>query len=168
MDEHKTCFKKTIQKMFGMSKIVSERNAAAVNEVENCFRAYRLGELNDHALRAPNPDDEVGAVGLEGLAEVCDGFSVNDIGAGVKAEEGEEGEGVGVDDGGRCTCRWRKRKRLQMTSRSRSRRKSRDRDEAGILLGINRSTSPMDGLKTVIHFISKQLTRMQTGACSYR
>ncbi|MBA0820399.1 hypothetical protein Gohar_019585, partial [Gossypium harknessii] len=27
MDEHKTCFKKTIQKMFGMSKIVAERNA---------------------------------------------------------------------------------------------------------------------------------------------
>ncbi|PON57863.1 hypothetical protein PanWU01x14_170760 [Parasponia andersonii] len=29
MDEHKTCFKKTIQKMFGMSKIVAERNAEA-------------------------------------------------------------------------------------------------------------------------------------------
>lgn len=27
MDEHKTCFKKTIQKMFGMSKIVAERNS---------------------------------------------------------------------------------------------------------------------------------------------
>ncbi|XVF84541.1 hypothetical protein PTKIN_Ptkin17bG0045200 [Pterospermum kingtungense] len=26
MDEHKTCFKKTIQKMFGMSKIVTERS----------------------------------------------------------------------------------------------------------------------------------------------
>ncbi|KAG2706069.1 hypothetical protein I3843_05G077100 [Carya illinoinensis] len=26
MDEHKSCFKKTIQKMFGMSKIVAERN----------------------------------------------------------------------------------------------------------------------------------------------
>ncbi|KAF4353734.1 hypothetical protein CsatB_013045 [Cannabis sativa] len=29
MDEHKTCFKKTIQKMFGMSKIVAERTAEA-------------------------------------------------------------------------------------------------------------------------------------------
>ncbi|KAM0882337.1 hypothetical protein ACQ4PT_032366 [Festuca glaucescens] len=29
MDEHKTCFKKTISKMFGMSKIVAERSAAA-------------------------------------------------------------------------------------------------------------------------------------------
>ncbi|KAE8008485.1 hypothetical protein FH972_004991 [Carpinus fangiana] len=27
MDEHKTCFKKTIQKMFGMSKIVAERSS---------------------------------------------------------------------------------------------------------------------------------------------
>lgn len=34
MDEHKTCFKKTIQKMFGMSKIVAERNAEA-KEVES-------------------------------------------------------------------------------------------------------------------------------------
>ncbi|MBA0782369.1 hypothetical protein Gotri_000261 [Gossypium trilobum] len=32
MDEHKTCFKKTIQKMFGMSKIVAERNAAESKE----------------------------------------------------------------------------------------------------------------------------------------
>ncbi|MQL82286.1 hypothetical protein Taro_014755 [Colocasia esculenta] len=29
MDEHKTCFKKTIQKMFGMSKVVAERNSSA-------------------------------------------------------------------------------------------------------------------------------------------
>ncbi|PON86027.1 hypothetical protein TorRG33x02_182320 [Trema orientale] len=29
MDEHKDCFKKTIQKMFGMSKIVAERSAEA-------------------------------------------------------------------------------------------------------------------------------------------
>ncbi|XP_057482873.1 uncharacterized protein LOC130769671 [Actinidia eriantha] len=29
MDEHKTCFKKTIQKMFGMSKVVAERSADA-------------------------------------------------------------------------------------------------------------------------------------------
>lgn len=34
MDEHKTCFKKTIQKMFGMSKVVAERNAEA-KEVES-------------------------------------------------------------------------------------------------------------------------------------
>ncbi|KAK4740162.1 hypothetical protein R3W88_003859 [Solanum pinnatisectum] len=34
MDEHKTCFKKTIQKMFDMSKIVAERNAEA-KEVES-------------------------------------------------------------------------------------------------------------------------------------
>ncbi|PSS01244.1 Protein phosphatase 1 regulatory subunit 3A like [Actinidia chinensis var. chinensis] len=33
MDEHKTCFKKTIQKMFGMSKIVAERSAT--KEVES-------------------------------------------------------------------------------------------------------------------------------------
>ncbi|PSR86013.1 Isoleucine--tRNA ligase [Actinidia chinensis var. chinensis] len=30
MDEHKTCFKKTIQKMFGMSKVVAERSADLV------------------------------------------------------------------------------------------------------------------------------------------
>ncbi|KAK6946247.1 hypothetical protein RJ641_013791 [Dillenia turbinata] len=29
MDEHKTCFKKTIQKMFGMSKVVAEKTAEA-------------------------------------------------------------------------------------------------------------------------------------------
>ncbi|XP_057967427.1 uncharacterized protein LOC131157363 [Malania oleifera] len=34
MDEHKTCFKKSIQKMFGMSKIVAERNSE-LNEVES-------------------------------------------------------------------------------------------------------------------------------------
>ncbi|XAR64827.1 hypothetical protein NMG60_11008685 [Bertholletia excelsa] len=33
-DEHKTCFKKTIQKMFGMSKIVAERSSTS-NEVES-------------------------------------------------------------------------------------------------------------------------------------
>ncbi|KAJ0009915.1 hypothetical protein Pint_34653 [Pistacia integerrima] len=27
MDEHKTCFTKTIQKMFGMSKVVAERSS---------------------------------------------------------------------------------------------------------------------------------------------
>ncbi|KAK4378341.1 hypothetical protein RND71_000203 [Anisodus tanguticus] len=36
MDEHKTCFKKTISKMFGMSKVVAERNAEA-KEVESCL-----------------------------------------------------------------------------------------------------------------------------------
>ncbi|XXG55072.1 hypothetical protein AAC387_Pa03g2804 [Persea americana] len=44
MDEHKTCFKKTIQKMFGMSKIVSERNAAAVNEVESSLPLRTVSE----------------------------------------------------------------------------------------------------------------------------
>ncbi|GLT86222.1 hypothetical protein SLE2022_043760 [Rubroshorea leprosula] len=34
MDEHKTCFKKTIQKMFGMSKAVAEKHAEA-NGVES-------------------------------------------------------------------------------------------------------------------------------------
>ncbi|XP_058072434.1 uncharacterized protein LOC131221255 isoform X2 [Magnolia sinica] len=34
MDEHKTCFKKTIQKMFGMSKVVAERNSS-LNEAES-------------------------------------------------------------------------------------------------------------------------------------
>ncbi|KAL7162334.1 hypothetical protein ACSBR2_042754 [Camellia fascicularis] len=34
MDEHKNCFKKTIQKMFGMSKIVVERSSAT-EEVES-------------------------------------------------------------------------------------------------------------------------------------
>lgn len=34
MDEHKTCFKKTIQKMFGMSKVVAERNSQS-KEVES-------------------------------------------------------------------------------------------------------------------------------------
>ncbi|XP_027935374.1 uncharacterized protein LOC114190615 isoform X2 [Vigna unguiculata] len=35
MDEHKTCFKKTVQKMFGMSKAVAERNTDAPKEVES-------------------------------------------------------------------------------------------------------------------------------------
>lgn len=34
MDEHKTCFTKTIQKMFGMSKVVAERSAES-KEVES-------------------------------------------------------------------------------------------------------------------------------------
>ncbi|CAN6315450.1 unnamed protein product, partial [Urochloa humidicola] len=34
MDEHKTCFKKTIQKMFGMSKAVAERSAAEAKDSE--------------------------------------------------------------------------------------------------------------------------------------
>ncbi|KAK9286741.1 hypothetical protein L1049_015145 [Liquidambar formosana] len=34
MDEHTTCFKKTIQKMFGMSKIVAERSSES-KEVES-------------------------------------------------------------------------------------------------------------------------------------
>nr|GMD44034.1 Protein phosphatase 1 regulatory subunit 3A like [Ipomoea batatas] len=34
MDEHKTCFQKTIRKMFGMSKVVAERNAE-MKEVES-------------------------------------------------------------------------------------------------------------------------------------
>lgn len=34
MEEHKTCFKKTMQKMFGMSKVVAERSSAA-QEVES-------------------------------------------------------------------------------------------------------------------------------------
>ncbi|KAF5180760.1 marker for oxidative stress response protein [Thalictrum thalictroides] len=34
MDEHKNCFKKTMQKMFGMSKVVAEKNAGA-KEVES-------------------------------------------------------------------------------------------------------------------------------------
>ncbi|KAK7245789.1 hypothetical protein RIF29_40639 [Crotalaria pallida] len=35
MDEHKTCFKKTVQKMFGLSKVVAERNSKDVKEVES-------------------------------------------------------------------------------------------------------------------------------------
>ncbi|XP_078182168.1 uncharacterized protein LOC144575795 [Carex rostrata] len=35
MDEHKTCFKKTIQKMFGMSKAVAERSNVGSTEVES-------------------------------------------------------------------------------------------------------------------------------------
>ncbi|KAG8371355.1 hypothetical protein BUALT_Bualt13G0079100 [Buddleja alternifolia] len=34
MDEHKTCFQKTIKKMFGMSKVVAERSAET-KEVES-------------------------------------------------------------------------------------------------------------------------------------
>lgn len=34
LDDHKTCFKKGIQKMFGMSKVVAERSAE-VKEVES-------------------------------------------------------------------------------------------------------------------------------------
>ncbi|KAK7271513.1 hypothetical protein RJT34_27476 [Clitoria ternatea] len=35
MDEHKTCFKKTIQKMFGLSKAVAEQHSDSVKEVES-------------------------------------------------------------------------------------------------------------------------------------
>ncbi|ESW17577.1 hypothetical protein PHAVU_007G250700 [Phaseolus vulgaris] len=35
MDEHKSCFKKTVQKMFGMSKAVAERNTDTAKEVES-------------------------------------------------------------------------------------------------------------------------------------
>ncbi|KAF7803987.1 uncharacterized protein G2W53_043098 [Senna tora] len=41
MDEHKTCFKKTIQKgldhfqMFGLSKVVAERNSETAKEAES-------------------------------------------------------------------------------------------------------------------------------------
>ncbi|RYR54863.1 hypothetical protein Ahy_A06g030124 isoform B [Arachis hypogaea] len=35
MDEHKTCFKNTVQKMFGLSKVVAEQNANAAREVES-------------------------------------------------------------------------------------------------------------------------------------
>ncbi|KAF8038683.1 hypothetical protein BT93_B1275 [Corymbia citriodora subsp. variegata] len=34
MDEHKSCFTKTVQKMFGMSRVVAERNATT-QEVES-------------------------------------------------------------------------------------------------------------------------------------
>ncbi|KZV53372.1 hypothetical protein F511_06514 [Dorcoceras hygrometricum] len=34
MDEHKTCFQKTIKKMFGMSKVVAERSSET-KEVES-------------------------------------------------------------------------------------------------------------------------------------
>ncbi|TKY49749.1 hypothetical protein E2542_SST27193 [Spatholobus suberectus] len=35
MDEHKSCFKKTIQKMFGLSKAVAEGQSNASKEVES-------------------------------------------------------------------------------------------------------------------------------------
>lgn len=35
MEEHKSCFKKTISKMFGMSKAVAEKQAAEANGVES-------------------------------------------------------------------------------------------------------------------------------------
>ncbi|KAK4254191.1 hypothetical protein QN277_009605 [Acacia crassicarpa] len=35
MDEHKTCFQKTVQKMFGLSKVVAQRNSDAAKEVES-------------------------------------------------------------------------------------------------------------------------------------
>ncbi|KAL0334727.1 UNVERIFIED_CONTAM: hypothetical protein Sradi_4684600 [Sesamum radiatum] len=34
MDEHKTCFQKTVKKMFGMSKVVAERSLET-NKVES-------------------------------------------------------------------------------------------------------------------------------------
>ncbi|XP_004495474.1 uncharacterized protein [Cicer arietinum] len=34
MDEHKTCFQKTIKKMFGLSKVVAEANSNVAKEVE--------------------------------------------------------------------------------------------------------------------------------------
>ncbi|XP_051136905.1 uncharacterized protein LOC127255433 [Andrographis paniculata] len=36
MDEHKTCFQKTIKKMFGMSKVVAERHSE-IKEVESAL-----------------------------------------------------------------------------------------------------------------------------------
>ncbi|KAJ7967317.1 Dipeptide transport ATP-binding protein dppF [Quillaja saponaria] len=35
MDDHKTCFKKTMQKMFGMSKVFAERSSESAKEVES-------------------------------------------------------------------------------------------------------------------------------------
>ncbi|CAJ2638746.1 unnamed protein product [Trifolium pratense] len=35
MEEHNTCFQKTIKKMFGLSKAVAEANANAAKEVES-------------------------------------------------------------------------------------------------------------------------------------
>ncbi|MED6158093.1 hypothetical protein PIB30_029528 [Stylosanthes scabra] len=35
MDEHKTCFKNTVQKMFGLSKVIAQKNATAAKEVES-------------------------------------------------------------------------------------------------------------------------------------
>ncbi|XP_028754059.1 uncharacterized protein LOC114713551 [Neltuma alba] len=35
MEEHKTCFQKTIQKMFGLSKVVAQRNSDVAKEVES-------------------------------------------------------------------------------------------------------------------------------------
>ncbi|MED6198650.1 hypothetical protein PIB30_068504 [Stylosanthes scabra] len=35
MEEHKTCFQKTVKKMFGLSKVVAERNSEATKEVES-------------------------------------------------------------------------------------------------------------------------------------
>ncbi|XP_054779143.1 uncharacterized protein LOC129287030 isoform X2 [Prosopis cineraria] len=35
MGEHKTCFQKTIRKMFGLSKFVTERNSDTAKEVES-------------------------------------------------------------------------------------------------------------------------------------
>ncbi|CAI9110646.1 OLC1v1010710C2 [Oldenlandia corymbosa var. corymbosa] len=36
MDEHKTCFQKTIKKMFGLSKVVTDRNSGTA-EVESAL-----------------------------------------------------------------------------------------------------------------------------------
>ncbi|KAE9592322.1 hypothetical protein Lalb_Chr19g0128111 [Lupinus albus] len=35
VDEHKTCFQKTVLKMFGLSKVVAERNSNDVKEVQS-------------------------------------------------------------------------------------------------------------------------------------
>lgn len=43
VDEHKSCFKKTIEKMFGMSKIVAERSSA-LNEVESSLPLQTVTE----------------------------------------------------------------------------------------------------------------------------
>ncbi|CAJ1958785.1 unnamed protein product [Sphenostylis stenocarpa] len=37
VDEHKSCFKKTIHKMFGLSKAVTEGHSNASKEVESCL-----------------------------------------------------------------------------------------------------------------------------------
>ncbi|CAH1450322.1 unnamed protein product [Lactuca virosa] len=55
MDEHKTCFKKTISKMFGMSKVVAERNAAENKGIESSLplRTVNVRRRSEARYRRP-------------------------------------------------------------------------------------------------------------------
>nr|GMC74071.1 Dipeptide transport ATP-binding protein dppF [Ipomoea batatas] len=76
MDEHKNCFRKTMQKMFGMSKVVAERHGEE-KEVESelplrtVISEYANGSpVNDGEVRL-RPAGKLAAVGIEKLRQLA-------------------------------------------------------------------------------------------------